>query len=64
MAELTRCTADAVALGTFVRAGDPVPHGADALGRWFLELHRDSIAEAFGALLVRLARLERKVEER
>jgi hypothetical protein len=57
-------TADAVALGAFVGACGPVSHGTDALGRWFLKHHRDSIAEALGALLVRVAQLERKAKER
>jgi len=57
-------TADAVALGAFIGASGLVPRGADALGRWFLKHHRDSIAEALGALLVRLAQLERKAADR
>lgn len=58
------CAADVVALGAYVRAGEPIPRGVEALGRWFLEHHRHSLAEALGAVLVRITQLERQAADR
>jgi hypothetical protein len=59
-----RWTCDPLTVGAFARAGRPVPRGTDALGEWFLERHGYSLEEAFGAVLVRLAQLERKATDR
>lgn len=51
--------ADRLTVGAYDHAARPAPHGAEELGRWFVDAH-GGVAAAFGWVLWRLRELEER----